>query len=670
VKLSFKMAIKKRGQITVFIIVGLIVLMTYFLLSQYRKESIEETEVIIPELIPVQQYVMTCTKTIGQEALDIIGLNGGYIYFPIRIENDASTYLQSSPIGDLKNPYWWYNNIQSVPEISFMESQISDYVKQYIGNCIDNFSAFYNQYEVIGLGQFDVVTEIGEEDVTIKTIYPIEVKDKFNKTLAELQKFPVVIPVRLKQVHDFAKQILEGEGRDAFIERKIIDLISLDDSGIPTTGIDVSCGSKRWEIADVKDRLKELMQANLPYVKVKGTNFNENFRITSDFSPIPSYTPVDGTDPVQYNLEFVDPIYENSYYHYHYIWDISDITYPNMKVAFNYDQSWPIDFYVRPNHGRYMQSNSHSAGGIMSLFCLHIWHFTYDVITPIKVTIVDEKTKDNDEYAFNFAFKTQINHNQPDRSNFVIESFDARDTYLEEEYCADVDNEIIITAMETVKDTKTEIRYVNITFICGSYYCDMGSTKSYLEDATGIPKLKKRFPYCSNGIIRANREGYQEGEVFIQTGRRLDRDPEDQIGGSFIVGLKPIKEFNVSVVKHKLVGEVVGGETQLGDEEQATIVVRNKDEKFESYAVYPIEWPLKLLNKDFFTYDVEVYMMDNDTITGGYSGEWTPDKNLMRVSDEAVFHVVTKDFSDEEEMFLFFASLEDNSKKVPVPELK
>jgi hypothetical protein len=63
-------------------------------------------------------------------------------------------------------------------------------------------------------------------------------------------------------------------------------------------------------------------------------------------------------------------------------------------------------------------------------------------------------------------------------------------------------------------------------------------------------------------------------------------------------------------------------------------------------------------------------MMDNDTITGGYSGEWTPDKNLMRVSDEAVFHVVTKDFSDEEEMFLFFASLEDNSKKVPVPELK
>ena len=98
---------KKRGQVTVFIIIGLLVLLTYFLLSYYKKETIEERELIEPEFIPVQEYVETCTKTLAREAVDIIGVNGGYIYFPRWIERNPRSYLQLSPIGEMKNPYWW-----------------------------------------------------------------------------------------------------------------------------------------------------------------------------------------------------------------------------------------------------------------------------------------------------------------------------------------------------------------------------------------------------------------------------------------------------------------------------------------------------------------------------------------------------------------------------------
>ena len=98
--------LKKRGQITVFIIIGLLVLLTYFVLTYYKKSTIEETELIMPELIPVQQFVETCTQNIAEEAIDLIGINGGYIYFPAWIENDHGSYLSTSPIKELKNPYW------------------------------------------------------------------------------------------------------------------------------------------------------------------------------------------------------------------------------------------------------------------------------------------------------------------------------------------------------------------------------------------------------------------------------------------------------------------------------------------------------------------------------------------------------------------------------------
>ena len=152
--------------------------------------------------------------------------------------------------------------------MDFIGKQISDYTKNSLAACINNFSAFHEKYEIVELGKFDVITEIGEEDVTIKTIYPIEVRDKFNKTLAELQKYIVIIPVRLKQVHEMAEKIIERDNKDFFIEKKAIDLISLDDQNIPTTGIEVKCGKKRWELPKIEKRLKDLLYINLPMIKI------------------------------------------------------------------------------------------------------------------------------------------------------------------------------------------------------------------------------------------------------------------------------------------------------------------------------------------------------------------------------------------------------------------
>jgi len=551
------MSKKKRGQVTVFIVIGIIVLLTYFTLSYYKRESIQETELIQPELIPVQQYVQSCTKTIAREAIDIIGLNGGYISFPHWIQNNPNSYLKLSPIQEFKNPYWWYDGEEAIPPLDFIAKQIEDYTKAEIANCIDNFSAFHEQYEIIELETFNVIAEIGEEDVTVKTIYPIEIKDKFNTTLAQLQKFPVTIPIRLKKTYELAKTIMERENKDYFIEKKTIDLMSMDDDEIPTSGFELKCGKKQWEMDKVERKLKQLLEANLPYIKIKGTEFKTDSIITP------------------YQLQDTNPFsesdtYNNSYYNYHYIWDISDTLYKNMHVSFNYDSKWDIKLYARPNKGKYLQSNSQNGGDVLSLLCFNLWHFTYDAIFPVKVTVVDDKTNKNERYSFTFAFKAQINHNIPDRTNFAIQTFETRDSYIEEEYCADLTNEVTLYAMD--KATTNHIRDVNLTLTCGRYTCPIGTTKSYWEeDPSGIPKLKEKVPYCSNAILRGTKEGYEDSQTFIQTGRRLGTIPEDNIGNTFTLEMRPVKEFNYTVVKHKILGQGISGAKALEQNEKAMI---------------------------------------------------------------------------------------------------
>ena len=297
-----------------------------------------------------------------------------------------------------------------------------------------------------------------------------------------------------------------------------------------------------------------------------------------------------------------------------------------------------------------------------------MYHFTYDIVFPVKATIVDEKTENNKRYSFTFAFKTQINQNKPDRRSLGIATFETQDTYNEEEYCSDLTNEIIINAIDKV--TKDPISNVNLSFTCGRYTCNMGKTEPDW-DIAGIPRLKTRFPYCSSGVLRGTKLGYEEGSTFIQTGRDLSTPPESNLGGTFLLEMRPVNLFNHTVVKHKMIGAGVGPALPLEDGEIATIQIKNKEENFESYTAYPLEdnVPVKLLNRGQFKYDLEIFVMDNESISAGYKSDWTVTQVDLSFKN-ITFHVVEKDFVNEEDRFKFLAGLKEHSKLVPLPEIR
>ena len=395
---------KKRGQITIFIAAGLVLLIVVTLFLYVRNATvIKEPEILQPTYIPLKDFVESCLQQNLDKAIALVGQNGGFIYFPDFINNNADASLSLSPFAEFKNPYWWFDGFNNVPSQAYVEEQINIYVERNLDSCLNNFADFGNELKVIVLDEKKATTHLNFEDTSVDLELPLKIESLTGEEPTKISKFSASIPVRLKRARDIAEALMTAENTDAFLEEKTIDLIALDDEDrLPYGGIEFKCGKKVWKVSEVVARLKKLLRVNLPYIRIVGLKEKED-----------TYVPI----PAAFN---VADTYNNSYYQYHYIWDINIPSVEDMHIGITYDEKWPMDIYIRPNENMvYLESNSEKGFNLLSFFCMNIWHFTYDIMYPVLVTVADKETDTHNAYNFNFAFKVSINHNQPYRYGFA-----------------------------------------------------------------------------------------------------------------------------------------------------------------------------------------------------------------------------------------------------------
>lgn len=644
------MSIKKRGnmnnlfhnsksQAAVFIVIALIVILSGVLYFFYQRQSVEqEVEIVQPEAAPVKLYVENCIKGVAQSGLERIGLNGGYINIPEDISSNEKASLSIFPASGFRIPYWWHDGIEAVPSEEFIRLQLALYIEQEMKNCIGNFEPFAGRFEVNELKQAVADVQFNENDVSVSLKYPIEIISRDGNFKTMIEKFRYIVPIRFKKVYELAKLIMERENNDYFFEKKTIDLISLDQS-IPTTDVEATCKPKIWRLDNVKEKLQTLLRVNLPYTRIKGSDYNPSLYV-----PNPKGRSV----------------FSETYFQQHYVWEVdvdSEKKFKNMKVAFTYD-NWPMEIFARPSQNGILRSNSQKGTDMLSFFCLHIWHFTYDIAYPLMASVHDEETDTNMAYQFNFAFRVDVNHNKPNRVNAGTTLFETTADLTSDDYCDDVQNEVTVFTVDNA--TGEDIRDVNLTFVCGRYYCDIGSSNWLSLGASA--GITKRLPYCVNAVIKGSKSGYEDATSFIQT--NVD-------GRSYVLPLNPVKEFkNFRVVKHLLSNPGVARE--LSQNEKASIIIKGKNLNFEGFAVYPKEadFPLRIPNEKDAAYDVTVYLVDDENFIGGYIGEWKISKSELRNANEAVFHVIEQGAASENEKALFISGLSSYSRNVPAPELR
>ena len=624
----------RRGQVTIFMILALIILAVgsiFFFAS--RPEGLGG-EYVHPELVPVKNYVESCMKAIADDGLERIGLSGGYINIPGKIDSNPNAYLSALPQSGFKVPYWWYKGIESIPPEGFINNQLKEHVESQLSACINSFEPFNSTFTINYLSKPVIGVQFNDEDTAITLDYGLEVLGKGNDFAASMDSFRYKSNVRFRKIYELAKNIMERENKDYFLERKTIDLYSLD-TEIPTTDFEVSCTAKIWELSKIKGKMKELLRFNIPYIRIQGTDYNPNLYVSNP----------NGKD-----------IFSDSYYQHHYVWEVDTEPekYTGMKVSFLYD-NWPLEMYSRPSQNGLLKSNSEKGSQMLRFFCLHMWHFTYDIEYPVMASIFDSKSG---QFQFNFAFKVDIDHNQPNRVNRGTELFEASGEVSSEEYCSDVQNEITVFTVNNA--TGEDIKGMNLTFACGRFYCGMGQSDWLgLGAATGSAK---RLPYCVLGVVKGTKEGFEDAQMFVQT----DVDKR-----SYVLLANPVKEIkNFKVVKHP--SSAPSESAELAETEKASVAITSNLTGFESFVLYPQEqdFPLKLPAGKDGTYQVNILIVDEENVIGGYIGEWKISKDELAGADELIFHAIFQSAATENERVEFISKLEEHSKSVPKPEIR
>ena len=194
---------KKRGQITVFIIFGLIFLIFFLIILFTKSYRIERIDAFSSgEISPIKNYVDLCTKSSASDALYLLGVQGGYTAPP-------KLYFQSAYA---KIAYWYYEGEDTSPTIEEMEQEISSYVNKALPECIESLNVFSDMGFEFEFGEINTKTKINENNVEFSIDYPITIIKGESK--AEISEFYKMIPVRLGHIHNITKNIIEKEVED------------------------------------------------------------------------------------------------------------------------------------------------------------------------------------------------------------------------------------------------------------------------------------------------------------------------------------------------------------------------------------------------------------------------------------------------------------------------
>ncbi|MFH1637166.1 MAG: hypothetical protein ABIB71_01950 [Candidatus Woesearchaeota archaeon] len=474
---------RKRGQLNIYVIIGIVIVALAVLLVYYQQSIVFSTwdlERIAAERIPkdakeVNDYVASCLEEVASDGVEILGMQGGYINIP------ADNYGGRSPVnqfsntleildGGMETAYWFYetpNGIQAtaVPTKEIMQKQLGDYVAENIKLCTNNFTLFevYN----VTPGKISVDAEILDSRILFTVKYPLYISTADLDYL--LSRFYVSIDSGLGKLYEQANGILEAESESNFLEEKTIDILTVYED-VPYTGTDTECQPKFWLLRDVEASLKDALSANIPFIKISGTDFNER---------------------EQYFVE-----------------DVSISGASGTNVQFFYSGNWPLSLEVQPSEGGVLAAEPlftqkmEELAFVSSLVCIRDYNFIYDIKYPVLVVLTDDSGA-----LFQFAVMAIIDNNQPRENVADVIDFESNKGKI----CG---NRLSTQTVEAIAPDNDGIYHpvsgAEISLKCASTECEIGKTGSR-------GSLTAAFPQCFNALLTASKEGYHKGRELAST---------------------------------------------------------------------------------------------------------------------------------------------------------
>jgi hypothetical protein len=335
-----------------------------------------------------------------------------------------------------------------------------------------------------------------------------------------------------------------------------------------------------------------------------------------------------------------------------------------MAVEFRYDSKWPMDFYVSPNNGRIIRADPIKipvVPGVDIPTCFLQYHFTYDIIFPALVSIIDDETAKHESLVFNFVMPVMINHNQGDKVNDPVHITFDQFMIPVEDYCVNYPKvNIEFKAMNKV--TLDDMAGVSLAYTCSAAECSIGNIAKFQGARLSVPR-------CTQALVTASKEGYLDAKQYVDASQDT----------SVLIEMTPAEKIKFKVIKKRLNNLKVDYAMQEGD--AAIITLTNAGNQHSSTGIYdPLEPGLaeiELLSQMNYVYDVDVILISNDTIVGGYKANWTTNWMDILTKDElTVYAVENPDIMDmdeeakDEAQYNLLIDMPELSKSVPQPEFR
>lgn len=220
---------KTKGQVTMFLLVGIVLVIVVGVLftltkekttteTKKQQEQAQESLVVAPT---AKAYVEGCLSNEAKNAVFFSGFQGGYIWIPPSIPTIPTIYANAS--------YWFYQGNDISPSQELIAQQIADYIDQFALSCILALDDNLPGYNITRSGTLQSTVKIREEDVVIEAQLPLTITTTGNEQ--QMDAFSVIVPVPLGKVLGVA---------DAIVDLFAADPTMIDFTGIASQPLDVA----------------------------------------------------------------------------------------------------------------------------------------------------------------------------------------------------------------------------------------------------------------------------------------------------------------------------------------------------------------------------------------------------------------------------------------------
>lgn len=191
----------KRGQLTVFVIIGVVIVAVVAILLYLKSVAVEKEEVVPVDIAPIKLYVEKCLEETAKDAVLIIALQGGYYILPEKSLNFLNIY----------SPYYLYEGEVFLPTIEMIENELSFYCMFNLRDCID--------LETFSERGYEITIEIPEVTVTIapKEIFfdvdmPVTIKTEDEEQT--ISRFSTDVETELMKLYNAASEYIDYQSKE------------------------------------------------------------------------------------------------------------------------------------------------------------------------------------------------------------------------------------------------------------------------------------------------------------------------------------------------------------------------------------------------------------------------------------------------------------------------